>query len=47
MRIQFIEAKNYQQAKKQAQWASKIKKVEGGYKAFESVLDYEISKRQK
>lgn len=47
MRIQFIEVKSYPAAKKQAPWASKIAKVEGGYQAFESVADYQVWKRQK
>jgi len=34
-------------AKRQAPWAAKIVKVEGGYKAFESIADYETWKRQK
>lgn len=47
MKQQFIECKSYGTAKKQALWAAKIVKVEGGYIAFESVTDYETWKRQK
>lgn len=47
MRTEFITAKTAAQARKLAPWAAKVVKVEGGYRAFESVADYETWKRQK
>ena len=47
MRKEFIECKARGTAKRQAPWAAKIVKVEGGYMAFESIDDFEVWKRQK
>lgn len=47
MRQIFIEAKTREMAEKEAPWAAKIVKVEGGYMAFESIRDYETWKNQK
>lgn len=47
MRKTFIECKSRSTAVKQAPWASKIVKVEGGYLAFEDITDYETWKKQK
>ncbi len=47
MRNQFIDVKTYYAAKKAAPWASKIIKVDGGYRAFESITDYCLFKNQK
>jgi len=47
MRKELIEAKTRKQAGKQAPWACKFIKVNGGYMAFESITDYQIAKNQK
>lgn len=47
MRTLFLEVKTKKQALKLAPWAAKIVKVEGGFKAFESITDYETWKNQK
>lgn len=47
MKVKFIECEKRAEAVKQAMWASKIVKVDGGYKAFESISDYESWKKQK
>lgn len=47
MQTQFIPATTAAQARKLAPWAAKVVKVDGGYRAFESLADYEIWKRQK
>jgi hypothetical protein len=52
MRIETVEASNYNQAKKLMPWASRIAKVCGqnnkiAYKGFESIDDYKIWKNQK
>jgi hypothetical protein len=47
MRQEFIEVKTRKEAVKLAPWATVIKKVDGGYKAYESVADYYIAKNQK
>jgi hypothetical protein len=44
---QFIETNNRKKAEKEAPWAYKIVKVEGGYMAFEFENDYLIWKNQK
>ena len=47
MKIQTVECKSYTTAKRHCPWASKISKVEGGFKCFESVYDYKVFKGQK
>ena len=47
MRSQFIECKTRAIAARQCPWAAKIVKVEGGYRAFESIQDYNTWKNQK
>lgn len=47
MRKEFIECKDRRTAWKKCPWASVITKVEGGYLAFESRLDYSTWKAQK
>lgn len=47
MRTETINAKTAAEAKKQAPWAAKVVKIEGGYKAFESVSDWQTWKNQK
>ena len=47
MRIEFLQVKTRYQAKKAAPWAAKIRKVDGGFIAFESWTDYEVWKNQK
>jgi hypothetical protein len=47
MRNCFIEAKSKKDAQKKAPWAAKIVKVEGGYHAFESIVDYTNWSKQK
>ena len=47
MRTAFIEAKTRRTAKKRAPWAAVIRKVDGGYKAYESVADAQQDKRQR
>ncbi len=47
MRTEFIQAKTRKQAEKIAPYAAKIVKVEGGYRAFESLEDYKTWKNQK
>ena len=47
MRVQTIDAKTAKQARQQAPWAAKIVKVDGGYKAFESLQDYKTWKNQR
>jgi hypothetical protein len=46
MRQQFIEADDLETAEEFAPWASIIVEVEGGFHAYESFQDYEISKKQ-
>ena len=41
MRTEFVEVKTRKTAIKRMPWASKIVKVEGGYKGFESITDYQ------
>jgi len=47
MRKEFIEVENRFEAIVQAPWAAIIAKAEGGYWAFESLVDYRIWKSQK
>lgn len=47
MRKQFIQVETRKEAEKEAPWASKIVKVEGGYMAFENLGDYETWRSQK
>ena len=45
--IQFIETESRYKAKKNAPWACIIIKVEGGYKAFALINDYNDWRNQK
>lgn len=47
MRTEFIEVETYEEAVDRAPWASEIIEVEGGFLAFESVVDAEIWKKQR
>ena len=47
MRTEFCPVKTRRQAKKRMPWASVILKVEGGYRGYELVTDYQITKKQK
>jgi len=47
MRKEFIEVEKRKEAIVQAPWAAIIAKAEGGYWAFESLVDYRIWKSQK
>ena len=47
MRQIFLQVKTRKAAKQAAPWAAKIVKVEGGYLAFESTVDYETWRKQK
>lgn len=47
MRKELIECKTRAQAERLAPWAAEIIKVEGGYMAFESVIDADIYRSQK
>jgi hypothetical protein len=47
MRVVFLEVPTYYAARKAAPWATVIAKVTGGYKAFESIQDYETWRNQK
>lgn len=47
MRTQLVTVKNITEAKKAMPWASRIVRVEGGYRGFESVTDYKTWKNQK
>ena len=47
MRTELIQAATAAQSRKLAPWAAKVIKVSGGYKAFESISDYETWKHQK
>jgi hypothetical protein len=47
MRTVSIYTKSLKEAKKQAPWAAKIIKVDGGYIAFESMDDYKTFVSQK
>ena len=46
MRQQFTSAKTRKAAQLECPWAAKIIKVDGGYRAFESIKDYETWKNQ-
>ena len=46
MRIETVECKTRQAAKRRCPWAAKIVKVEGGYMAFESITDYQMWRNQ-
>jgi hypothetical protein len=43
----FLDVQTLEEAKEAAPWVAKIVKVEGGYRAFRYVTDYEIWKEQK
>ena len=47
MRIEIVQANNAKQARKMAPWAAKVSKVVGGYKAFESVTDWQTWRKQR
>lgn len=47
MKTLFIEVKTKKEALKIAPWAAIIIKVEGGYRVYESLADYERDKKQK
>jgi hypothetical protein len=47
MRKQYVECKSRTTAKRQCPWYSRTMKVVGGYIVFESVEEYETSKKQK
>lgn len=47
MRQKFVECRWRYQAIKECPWASKVAKVYGGYRCFESVEDYKIWRNQK
>jgi len=47
MRKEFIEVATRIEAEKYAPWAATITKVEGGWQAFESLVDYKVWKSQK
>lgn len=47
MRTLFLQCKTRKTAVKYAPWAAVILKVDGGYMAFESVIDAEAWKGQK
>lgn len=47
MKTATIETEKRAEAKKEMPWATKIVKVCGGYKGFESINDYEIWRNQK
>lgn len=46
MRTEFVEVKSRAMVRKRCPWAAKIIKVEGGFKAFESIADYKQWKNQ-
>lgn len=46
MRQQFIECETREEAEEAAPWAAEIVEVEGGFRAFESVSDYETCTKQ-
>jgi hypothetical protein len=47
MRTQFVQTESRKQAAAECPWAAKIVKVEGGYRCFESISDYETWRNQK
>ena len=47
MRIEHINVNTLKAAQRLAPWAVKLVRVEGGYKAFESISDYKTWKAQK
>lgn len=47
MRIEFVSAPTRARAARLAPWAARIAKVEGGYRAFESVSDYDTWRGQR
>jgi hypothetical protein len=46
MRNQFVECKSRSTAARRCPWAAVIVKVDGGFRCFESVMDYKIWKDQ-
>jgi hypothetical protein len=47
MRVEFIPCASRSTAARQCPWAAKIVKVDGGFRAFESMADYETWHGQK
>lgn len=47
MRTEFIACTSRSTAVRQCPWAAKVVKVEGGYRAFESLADYQVWRNQK
>lgn len=48
MRIEFLEGcKSAFKARKLAPWAAKVVRVTGGYRAYESMADYETARKQR
>ena len=47
MRIQFVQTGSRKQAAAECPWAAKIVKVDGGYRCFESVADYDTWRKQR
>ena len=46
MRKLFLDCKCRKTAWKRAPWAAKIIKVEGGFRAYENLSDFEIDQKQ-
>lgn len=46
MRIEFVECRSRSTAKRRCSWAAVIARVDGGYRAFESVEDYRTWRNQ-
>ncbi len=47
MRREFVECKTYTTAYRRCPWACQVRRVAGGFIAFESVTDYKIFINQK
>ena len=47
MRVEFVQCSSWRAAKRRCAWACKIGRVEGGYRAFESIVDYRIWRNQR
>lgn len=47
MRVEFIDCASRSTAARRCPWACKIVRVEGGYRAFESIEDYRIWRQQR
>ena len=46
MKVEFVETGDRADAVEKMPWAARVVKVEGGYKGFESVDDYETWRNQ-